>query len=419
MLTLFNINKINFIKKFKDRELLMSAGWFALGKLIPGGINFLSVIFFVRFFGSELYGIFSLEMSFIFSVCTFSTGWLNQAQLRRFEFNDRSSQISTLLYCVIISIILGLFIGIFYNLFYTSNTTHSSSFTSLFIIISIILYNSIYYDFIANFKAKSASFYEIIRSIAYISIPLILGIFFKSLSALLIGVMISYLIVSSHGYFHFRKLISVKKINITLAKNIFKFGWPFSLLLFLNEFSKYIEKNTLLLNIGPTNLGQYIALSEIILRSYSLLFVPFTLAIHPKYMHFHDLGDTINAKKTLNTGIKIQFYIFMVLISVLYFVGSPILTLLLKSKDPIPTSLILILALAGFVWQQASLWQKPLEANKKSFSMLLLYFIGFCIQILILKWGTPQLGNYSAPIALLSSGIIYILLIKIYIKYIK
>ena len=170
---------------------------YGFSKFIPGIAGFSAIIIFIRFLGSETYGQYSLILAQCNLLVAFCFGWLNQSQLRYLEMDKQHDQFSiSLITSFIVSSITGATILII--LLWSGRTTFNEFNVSLICIGSIACFTLIKTLYQSNINPGHVISITSVQSILAILLPLsIIFIYDKTSTAMLFGVSLSFLLVSS------------------------------------------------------------------------------------------------------------------------------------------------------------------------------------------------------------------------------
>jgi len=164
---------------------------------------------------------------------------------------------------------------------------------------------------------------------------------------------------------------------------------------------------------GYADAGVYASMYDVIVRSFSLIFMPVTLAIHPLVMNLWNSGKRADALRAINTGVLYQLLLFVPIAVGLFFL-SPLMTrMVLGRQSPLASALVLPLTVGGFLWQVCLLSHKPLELLCQTKRMLVGISLAFAINIGGNWLLVPHYGYRASAYLTIASAIAYLLMLSI------
>ena len=199
----------------------------------------------------------------------------------------------------------------------------------------------------------------------------------------------------------------------TVLSGIWRFGWPVALWLLCQQGLLVSDRYFVQRFSGYADAGVYASMYDVTLRSFSLLFMPVTLAVHPLIMNRWNAGEHEQALEAIRSGIKYQFIMFIPVVLSLAFAAPWVSRLILGTPNLAAARIVLPLALGGFLWQVGLLAHKPLEILCQTKRMLAGILVAFGINI----WGNwmlvPRYGYRASAYLAVASSSAYLLMLFI------
>ena len=166
--------------------------------------------------------------------------------------------------------------------------------------------------------------------------------------------------------------------------------------------------------------GFYAGYSEIIMRVFSIILFPITLAIHPRATHLWKHGKERESLDLVKKGIGIQTGIFFLafMIFILFEMKFFQLTkMLIPGLNSDFAVLGMPIFLSGFLWQVSLLIHKPLELSEKPKKMI--WAIVFSLGVVVFGNALylPRFGVLATAYTSVASAMVYIISILIFIKF--
>jgi len=160
---------------------------------------------------------------------------------------------------------------------------------------------------------------------------------------------------------------------------------------------------------GSANAGSYAALYDVIVRSFSLLCFPLVMSSNSLVMERWNKGDREGAVSLIRSSLKYQ-----IAISLLFFLALSLLTrqvsqLILGSKSELNSSLVLPLAIGGFLWQISYLVHKPLELMCLTKRMLAGMMVALALSVAGNYAFIPAYGYPAAAYVAIAAPLTYLL----------
>ena len=398
-----------------NKQLIGDSFFYLLTKIIPGLAGLLSVIVFLRWVGPDGYGQLTLILSFIMAVGALSAGWLNQSVLRYCSQDENKEEFSPAIFNgLLISILIGFIILLFSSQFLLE-MDFLSFIISFIALASIILFRLKTVHHQANLNPKYVTRITAIQSILGFMIPLTILINVNHYLGILSGLALAYLFTS------YRYLIGLNKSKIKtifspniLLKKYIDFGLPLSFRIALGLFIPFIDRWLIMFFYSESITGLYAGYSEIILRVFSIILFPITLAIHPRVTKLWNDDKKRESLALVRKGIWIQSGIFLLSFIIFYVFESQFFELslfLIPDLNSDFKSLGIPLLIAGSLWQVSLLIHKPLELKENPIKMV--WAIVFALAVAIIGNGIflPKLGVIATAYSSIASASVYILMI--------
>src|SRR5258708_13205236 len=146
-----------------------------------------------------------------------------------------------------------------------------------------------------------------------------------------------------------------------VLNKLWRFGWPVALWMLCQQGLVVSDRYFLQRFTGYSEAGIYASMYDVIVRSFSLLFMPITLAVHPLVMNRWNAGSRKEALQAIRTGMKYQALMFIP-IGLSLAVLAPWMSRLLLGKENAGAAEILFpLALGGVLLHGYLFSHKTLE----------------------------------------------------------
>ena len=408
------------------RRLVQDTFNYFLSKVVPGLMGFLSVLVFVRLVGVEQYGRYALVFAFVMASVSGLAGWLSQGILRfQSQWREpveaenflRSAVMGTILSVAVGEIVLAIAIPAF------GVQRGWPLLISLAFFGVLLVYTVTRARFQASLRSATVLRFETVRSIGGFVIPVVLIWITHSRDylLLLLGLALGYLlplfgpifsrtkthVVSAHAW-RTRWLGGEEK---RILRQVWGYGWPVALWLLCQQGLVVSDRYFIQRFLGYSAAGVYSSMYDTIVRSFSLIFVPITLAVHPLVMNRWNKGERSDALLVISTAFRYQLLLSVPVCATLYFLAPTVSRLILGREVPEATTVVLPLALGGILWQLAGLAHKPLEILCQTRRMLLAIFASIFINVAGNIIFIPRFG-YRAPACLtVASSLAYLLML--------
>ena len=404
------------------KQLFGDSFFYFLTKIIPGITGLLSIIVFMRWIGPDGYGQFTLLLSLVMATGALSSGWLNQALLRYYSQDENKVEFPRIIFQgTLISILIGFIILLAGYYFFLDLNIFGFVVIYLFLI-SIILFRLKSSLLQAGLKPKKVTQISVIQSILGLVIPVIFLIGFNHFLSIIAGISIAYLLTGyQKNQFQPNDSIAITtdRRNLILLK-YFSFGIPLSFRMFLGLLIPFLDRWFIMFFLDKSVTGFYAGYSEIIMRVFSIILFPITLAIHPRATHLWNHGKERESLDLVKKGIGIQTGIFFLafMIFILFEMKFFQLTkMLIPGLNTDFAVLGMPIFLSGFLWQVSLLIHKPLELSEKPKKMI--WAIVFSLGVVVFgnTLYLPRFGVLATAYTSVASAMVYIISILILIKF--
>jgi len=399
--------------------LLTDSLKYSLTKVLPGIVGLFSVILIIKIIGTEEYGKYSILYSFILTLTAFCGGWLSQALLRYYPGNNDNKTIENqAIFGLLISVVFGILIllGIYIikgNILFQ----YTNIFLVMFFFIAVFLYQFQISVYRSQIRPNMVVIVSSIQSILSLGIPLFFIYFFGSeVKYIILGLTIAYLAPTIKNLFlktfSIQKLLQVKEISNPLLFELFKFGWPLSIWLTISLSLQFFDRFFINYYFDNNLTGIFAGFYDLVVRTYSILIFPITMAVHPRMMSLWNKSIYSDAISILKIAMLIQFSIFscIFIIANLFFEQiSYILLWIFSDLNPEYFHLLIPLLIGGFIWQFALLIHKPIELNKNTYLMLISIVIALIVNLFGNIVFLPKYGLIATAYTFIFSGTVYII----------
>jgi O-antigen/teichoic acid export membrane protein len=409
---------------FRGR-LVQDAFNYFLSKVVPGMMGFLSVLVFVRLVGVEQYGRYAVLFAFVMASASGFAGWLSQGILR-FQSQSRnpteeesflrSAVTGTILSVVAGEIVLAVAIPAF------GVQTGWPLLISLAFFAVLLVYAVTLARFQASLRSSTVLRFEAVRSIGGFAIPVALmwATHSRDYRLLLLGIALGYLLPQFESVFSRAKahVVSARRTQPSLSGvqskvliELWRFGWPVALWMLCQQSMLVSDRFFVQKFVGYSDAGIYSSMFDTVVRSFSLLFMPITLAVHPLVMNRWNAGSRRHALQAIRSGVKYQILMFVPIVVCLTAFAPWMSRLVLGRSNAEAAAIVLPLALGGFLWQICLLAHKPLEILCQTTRMLAGILVALAINVAGNWLLVPKYGYMASAYLTVASSAAYLLLL--------
>lgn len=395
---------------------------YAVTKLIPGLMGLMTIIVFIRMIGPEEYGKYSIQLSFLMAISAFSIGWLNQSTLRYYSRYQTAALLSRVFGLgILVSILFGLVVlGIASRYSIFDSLTGSESLIGFILFVALSAFQFLSTLFRAQLKPINVIIITTVQSILGLLIPVILlSMFEQSHRFLLIGLAMSYCTPPIIFFFvniHRVKKFWFKENGIHKSRHILveflKYGTPLSLWFALSLSLALLDRFFIKYYFEYETTGIYASFTDLVVRVFSILLFPLTLAVHPRIMSAWNTNKQSAAIALWWKALQYQLGIFIVLMAVVYIFTDNIFNMLMVILPDLNVSysfLLMPILAGGFLWQFALLCHKPLEMDQRTKLMALLMLAALCVNLIGNIVYLPHYGIIATAYTYIASATVYII----------
>jgi O-antigen/teichoic acid export membrane protein len=398
-----------------------------LSKIVPGALGLLSVTVFVRMVGYSEYGRYALLFATAMAFSSGLSGWLSQGILRFQSKYAEASELQEFCHTVatgtVVSAVTGaVFLGVF--LWFSGTRSGVGIIVSVAFSAAVLAYTVLLAWLQAALQSRHVMALESIRSVAAFLFPLFLISFVRRNHLfLLFGILLGYLAPLVIYLFRWRATVPAVerpqrhqmplKKEKSLLNEVWQYGWPVGLFLLLQQGLVISDRHFIQEFAGYSAAGIYASMYDVIVRSFSLIFMPITLAVHPLAMSHWNKGSEAHSFKIIRSAVRWQFYLFVPVAGVLFLFSSLLTRIVIGQPNPQAGSIVLALAFGGFLWQVALLVHKPLEILCQTQRMLIGMITALLVNICGNYWFVPRFGFLASAYVMIASGLAYLILVVI------
>jgi O-antigen/teichoic acid export membrane protein len=405
--------------------LVLDAINYFLSKIVPGLMGFLTVLVFVRIIGVEQYGRYAVIFALVMASASGLAGWLSQGILRFQSQWRESAEADDFLHSAVAGTILsaaagGLALGVAIAVLGLQQGWALLISLALFGV--LVVYTVTLARFQASLRSAKVLRFEAARSVGGFLIPVILMWVTRSRDyrLLLLGIALGYSLPLFEPIFlrsknHVRSPHRLRS-NLSLTqrgvlRELWRFGWPVALWMLCQQSLLVSDRFFLQKFFGYSEAGIYASMYDVIVRSFSLLFMPITLAVHPLVMNRWNNGNRKHALHAIRSGVKYQLLMFVPIAGSLAVLAPWVSRLVLGNASPEATAIVLPLAVGGFLWQVGLLAHKPLEILCQTKRMLAGILVALAINVLGNWLLIPRYGYRASAYLTVASSAAYLLLL--------
>jgi O-antigen/teichoic acid export membrane protein len=408
------------------KKLIRDSFNYFLSKAITGIMGLLSVLTFVRLVGTAEYGKYSVLFAIVTACTAGLSGWLPQGILRYFSMSHSVHEAirfkSATLLGSLLSILIGtLVLGI---ALWFERQPFWSSILGLLLLAAGMLYGIFLIELQAMLKSRRVASVEAIRSISCFVVPICI-IFFtgkRSASGLLAGVLVGYILPlliaqwkeGDRGQFG-PQALSKHSWNdeLRVLKTIWTYGWPVGIWSMCLTLQSAIDRYFIQRYSGDADAGTYAAMYDVIVRSFSLLCFPLVMSSNSLVMERWNKHDRKGAVSLVESSLKYQIVISLLFFSALVLLTRQVSHLILGSRYGSTSSLVLPLALGGFLWQISYLLHKPLELMCLTRRMLFAMTIALTVSVAGNYLFIPVYGHKAAAYMSITTPLAYLIAVLV------
>ncbi len=365
-------------------RLMGDAFNYFLSKIVPGLMGFLAVLVFVRMIGVEQYGRYAVVFALVMASASGLAGWLSQGILALGLRQGWALLISLALFGV------------------------------------LLVYTVTLARFQASLRSTQVLRFEVARSVGGFLIPVALmwATRSKDYRLMLLGIALGYSLPLFMPIFSRAKTQlksprhwdpSLTPAQRKVLNKLWRFGWPVALWMLCQQGLVVSDRYFLQRFTGYSGAGIYASMYDVIVRSFSLLFMPITLAVHPLVMNRWNAGSRKEALQAIRTGMKYQALMFIPIGLSLAVLAPWMSRLVLGKENAGAAEIVFPLAVGGFLWQVCLLSHKPLEILCQTRRMLAGMLVALAVNLGGNWLLVPRFGYRASAYLTVASSAAYLL----------
>lgn len=345
-----------------------------LSKAIPGVMALCSVLAFVRLVGKAEYGRYSVLFAIVTACTAGLSAWLPQGIIRYFSLSHTEPEATRFKSATLLGLLFSVVTGtlVLGAALWFERQPFWSGILGVLLLAAGMVYGVFVIELQAKLKSQRVASFEAIRSISCFVVPIciIFSVGKRSAGALLTGVLVGYILPLVVAWWVKQDRATFIKVslnnhswndNLRVLKNLWTYGWPVGVWSMCLTLQSAIDRYFIQHYSGDANAGSYAATYDIIVRSFSLLCFPLVMSSNSLVMERWNKGDRRSAVSLIESSLKYQIMISVLFLLGLFFLAQQVSHAILGGRQESASSLVLPLAIGGFLWQIAYLVHKPLE----------------------------------------------------------
>ena len=407
----------------QDHALLIKDSFkYSVTKIIPGVMGLLAVIVFIRMIGAEGYGKYSVQLSFLMASSAFTVGWLNQSTLRYYSKYQNDQQLPQILFIgLVFSLLLGSLILVIGSLVTVHNQKFPLTSIGLTLFLALCFFQFLSAVLRSQLRPNVVIIVTALQSILGLVLPLLLlWVLSPNHKYLLLGLAGSYIALPlvflalnidrfkifwpiAHDSRHHYKLILSK---------FFRYGFPLSLWFGISLSLPFLDRFFIEYFYSFEVTGIYASFTDLVIRIFSILVFPLTLAAHPRIMSAWNNNNQSAAFTIWRKALQYQLGIFIILMAIVIIFTDQIFSLLMVVLPELNISysyLLIPILIGGFLWQFALLCHKPLEMDQRTKLMVVLMLAALCVNLIGNIVYLPHYGIIATAYTYMASAGVYII----------
>jgi len=407
----------------QDHALLIKDSLkYSVTKIIPGVMGLIAVIVFIRMIGAEEYGKYSVQLSFLMTCSAFTVGWLNQSTLRYYSKYQNDQQLPQVFFIgLVFSLLLGSLILVIGSLVTINSQKFPLTNIGLALFLALCFFQFLSTVLRAQLRPNVVIIVTALQSILGIVLPLLLlWVLGPNHKYLLLGLAGSYIALplvfsvfnigrlkifwlSANDNRHQYKLI---------LSEFFRYGFPLSLWFGVSLSLPFFDRFFIEYFYGFENTGIYASFTDLVIRIFSILVFPLTLAAHPRIMSAWNNNNQSGAITIWRKALQYQLGIFIILVATVMIFTDQIFSLLMVALPELNISysyLLMPILIGGFLWQFALLCHKPLEMDQRTKLMVVLMLAALCVNLIGNIVYLPHYGIIATAYTYMASAGVYII----------
>ena len=407
----------------QDHALLIKDSLkYSVTKIIPGVMGLIAVIIFIRMIGVEEYGKYSVQLSFFMAYSSLTVGWLNQSTLRYYSKYQNDQQLPQIFFIgLVFSLLLGSLILVIGSLVTVHNQKFPLTSIGLALFLALCFFQFLSAVLRSQLRPNVVIIVTALQSILGLVLPLLLlWVLSPNHKYLLLGLAGSYIALPlvflalnidrfkifwpiAHDSRHHYKLILSK---------FFRYGFPLSLWFGISLSLPFLDRFFIEYFYSFEVTGIYASFTDLVIRIFSILVFPLTLAAHPRIMSAWNNNNQSAAFTIWRKALQYQLGIFIILMAIVIIFTDQIFSLLMVALPELNISysyLLIPILIGGFLWQFALLCHKPLEMDQRTKLMVVLMLAALCVNLIGNIVYLPHYGIIATAYTYMASAGVYII----------
>jgi len=407
----------------QDHALLIKDSLkYSVTKIIPGVMGLIAVIIFIRMIGVEEYGKYSVQLSFFMAYSSLTVGWLNQSTLRYYSKYQNDQQLPQIFFIgLVFSLLLGSLILVIGSLVIVNNQKFPLNSIGLALFLALCSFQFLSAVLRSQLRPNAIIVVTVLQSLLGIVFPLLLlWVLGPNHKYLLLGLAGSYIALPlvflalnidrfkifwpiAHDSRHHYKLILSK---------FFRYGFPLSLWFGISLSLPFLDRFFIEYFYSFEVTGIYASFTDLVIRIFSILVFPLTLAAHPRIMSAWNNNNQSAAFTIWRKALQYQLGIFIILMAIVTMFTDQIFSLLMVVLPELNISysyLLIPILIGGFLWQFALLCHKPLEMDQRTKLMVVLMLAALCVNLIGNIVYLPHYGIIATAYTYMASAGVYII----------
>lgn len=394
------------------------------GAIIPGALNFLSILYFKSILGDALFAAYNLLFTFAVIFYTCIIAWVSQAVLRFGAIKYKESGIQeAVLLTLLVSTVASL---IALPFFYTFDVPIFRSLLFCLMVVGTTIHLVLMAYLQSKFDSVACALGELIRVMVFLGS----AAFFLSVTSIALAIeklqvswVLSTIVVIAYLGLKadlFRKpLLSVSRQQLRLAAKTFYAYSGYLIYWYLMFYiMTYLDRYVIYAYLSAETAGRYAALFDLILKGMGLMAAPVMAIYFPTLVQREQLSAPHSSISLTQSALKWGVLILICITLLYYFVGFRWMHVLLHINE-VTTDYRLTgvaIVLASGLWQLSLIVQKQLELQGKTGRLLLYISISMLFIVMLSPVLIKQLGVKGAAFSYLLANLIYFVLMTIQLR---
>lgn len=399
------------------RRVLRDALAYLAGRAVPAALTLLSVPYFVRMLGLELYGRYALFAALSLLAGTVASAWLAQSVLRyhsdfarhapgAYANSIRTGLLASAAAAGAITLAGGLALP----------RDPAALALATLVAVTMVLFSVVFAIRQAELDVFRANASDVARTVLVVLVPavLMLAPALRTPAVVLGGIVagnVAGLVVA--GLPSACRTAPRAPNGRVLIRRMWTFGGPLvgwvlaSVLLNLSD--RYLIERLL----GTESVGAYAAVYDVVFRGVAFAFMPIIMAAHPVIMAEWNTGNRAGAQRTVRLASAGALVLAVAVVAVVGALAGPLTTYVSGVPDALGRSLVLPIAAGAGAWQVAVLVHKPLELRRRTWTMLAAAGLALAVNWGLNLWLLPTLGLVAAAYSTAAAGVAYLTLVTL------